>query len=231
MKCLLFVCLGTLAGLSILAASQPPQTPALQKGVSVQMAPSSHASPMPEADNENAWIVTVTRNADIFFGLDKLSPEDLLDKMKQTPRNRDAKLYVKADAAASFSRVQQVLRAARTDLFDDVVLLTLQPEPSRATQIATPDGIEVWISPEPAPNAVMLQMDSSDGLIALKINNESVSPTMLPTKLVEIFDNKPGRIILLNASDKLRYAQIVQAIDACRGAGASRISISLESEI
>jgi biopolymer transport protein ExbD len=230
MKCLLFVCLSTLAGLSILAASQPEQTLALQKGVSVQMPPSTHATPMPEADDESAWVVSVTSDGRIYFGADAVTPEGLIHEMQIRPRKREATLYVKADAGASFSRVQQVLRAARTDLFDEVVLLTSQPE-SPANQIATPDGIEVWISPEPAPNAVILQMDSSDGLIALKINNESVSPTMLPTKLVEIFDNKPGRIILLNASDKLRYAQIVQAIDACRGAGASRISISLESEI
>ena len=49
MKCLLSACLRVLAGVAIFAANKPAQSPSLQRGISVQMATSNHASLMPEA--------------------------------------------------------------------------------------------------------------------------------------------------------------------------------------
>ena len=66
MKRLLEVCLVA----AILATNLPPacaQSPALQKGVSVQMAATSNATPMPAADNDDAWIVTISSRRQIVF--------------------------------------------------------------------------------------------------------------------------------------------------------------------
>jgi biopolymer transport protein ExbD len=147
MKRLLSVCLSVLAGVAIFAASKPEQTLEMQKGISVQMAASRHAAPMPEADLENAWVVTVTTDGRIYFGVEAVTPETLTRQMQIRPRNRAAKLYVKADAGTPFRSVRQVLYAARVDLFDDVVLLTSQPEPAQPNTIVPgaivpPEGLD-----------------------------------------------------------------------------------------
>lgn len=236
MKCLLSVCLSVLAGVAIFAASKPEQTLAMQKGISVQMAASRHAAPMPEADLENAWVVTVTTDGRIYFGVEAVTPETLTRQMQIRPRNRAAKLYVKADAGAPFSSVRQVLYAARVDLFDDVVLLTSQPEPAQPNTIVPgaivpPEGLEVWIGTEAGSNLIAVQIGSAEGSATLKINNQPVAPAMLQSRLGHIFDDRGGRVVVLTAAGDVPFAQVVRAIDASRAAGASRVSMSITPEV
>jgi biopolymer transport protein ExbD len=231
MKCLLSVCLAVLAGVAIFVVSGSSQTPALQKGVSVQMAASSNAAPMPEADNENAWIVAVTADGRIYFGTDQVTADGLTEQMKIRPRNRTAKLYVKADASAPFSSVRQVLRTARVDLFDDVVLLTSQPESMQSRTMVSPKGLDVWIGTEAGSNPVALQIGMEQESATLRVNNEAVAPAELQSRLGQLFDNHAGRIVILKSSGQVPYAQVVQAIDACRAAGASRVSMTISAEV
>jgi len=224
-----------LAGVALFAASKPGQTPAMQRGISVQMAPSNHATPMPEADQENAWVVTVTADGTIYFGVDAVTPERLAREMQIRPRNRAAKLYVKADTGAPFSSVRQVLRAARVDLFDDVVLLTSQPEPAQpSTNVGTivpPKGLEVWIGTEAGVDLIAVQIGSAEGSATLKINNQPVAAAMLQRRLGQIFDDRAGRVVVLTAAGDVPFAQVVRAIDASRAAGASRVSMPITSEV
>ncbi|MGP0019226.1 MAG: ExbD/TolR family protein [Candidatus Sulfotelmatobacter sp.] len=231
MKCLLSVCLSVLAGVAIFAASKPGQSPALQRGISVQMAPSNHAMPMPEADQENAWIVTVTSDGQVYFGTDQVTVEGLAEQMKIHPRSRDAKLYVKADAGAPFNSVRQVLHAARVDLFDDVVLLTAQPETAQPGTIVPPKGLDVWVGSEAASNFVAIQIGTDQGSATMKVDNETVAPSALQGRLAQLFDNRAGRIIVLKASGQVTFARLVQAIDACQGAGASRVTVIVAGEV
>jgi biopolymer transport protein ExbD len=231
MKCLLCVCLAVLAGVAIFAASGSSQAPALQKGISVQMAASGNATPMPEADNENAWIVTITADGRIYFGTDPVTTDNLIEQMKIRSRNRAAKLYVKADADAPFSSVRQVLRAAREDLFDNVVLLTSQPETAQPGIIASPKGLEVWVMTETGSNPVTLQIGSEQESTTLKVDNKTVAPAELQSHLGRLFDNRTGRIVVLKASGQVPYVQVVHSIDVCRAAGASRVSMAVSPEI
>jgi biopolymer transport protein TolR len=231
MKCLLSVCLSVLAGVAIFAASKPGQSPAMQRGVSVQMATSNHATPMPEADWENAWIVTVTTDGRVYFGTDQVTAEGLAEQMKIHPHNRDAKLYVKADAGAPFSSVRQVLHAARVDLFDDVVLLTAQPETAQPGTIVPPKGLDVWVGSEAGSNFVAIQIGADQGSAALKVGNETVASSALQGRLAQLFDNRAGRIVVLKASGQVAFAQLVRTIDACQGAGASRVTVIVSGEV
>jgi biopolymer transport protein ExbD len=64
----------------------------LQRGISVKMAFTTSGPLVPDADNADAWIVTVTGNNDLYFGVDPVTPESLLDAMKTHPRNREQEL-------------------------------------------------------------------------------------------------------------------------------------------
>src|SRR5947209_4309903 len=110
MKCLLSVCLSVL--LTTVLHYAGAQSPALRKGVNVQMAVTRNASPMPEADNQDAWIVTVTADSALYFAADPMTLDQLAEWMKSHPRNRDARLYIKADARAPFATIKKVLELA-----------------------------------------------------------------------------------------------------------------------
>lgn len=224
--CLLASTLTTAAVLMVVA-----QSPTLQRGISVQMATSDHATPMPEADRENAWIVTVTTDGQVYFGTDQVTAEGLAEQMKIHPRNRDAKLYVKADAGAPFGSVRQVLHAARLDFFDDVVLLTAQPETAQPGTIVPPRGLDVWIGSEAGSNFVAVQIGADQGSPTLKVDNKKVAPSALQGRLAQLFDHRAGRIVILKTFGQVSYADVVRTIDSSLGAGASRVTVIVSGEV
>ncbi len=60
--------------------------------------------------------------------------------MKTHPRNREAKLYIKADARAPFASVEQVLAIGCRSLFETPVLLTSQGSRSLREALRLPKG-------------------------------------------------------------------------------------------
>src|SRR2546423_4033700 len=102
-------------------------TPMLQKGVTVDMAKVNNPEQMPDADKEDALLVSVMRNGDVFFGTDKISVDNLTGKVKDRLANKsDKRVYVKADARAHFGNVVQVVDSVRAAGVDDLGVLTDQ---------------------------------------------------------------------------------------------------------
>src|SRR5246127_960340 len=63
-------------------------TPMLQKGVSVDMAKVNNPVPMPDADKEDALLVSVMRDGKIYFGTDAVTADALTQKVKDRLANR-----------------------------------------------------------------------------------------------------------------------------------------------
>jgi biopolymer transport protein ExbD len=102
-------------------------TPMLQKGVSVDLAKVNNPEQMPDADKEDALVVAVMRNGDIFFGNDKINPDALTGKVKDRLANRsDKRVYIRADARAKFGRVVEAVDNIRAAGVDQLGLLTDQ---------------------------------------------------------------------------------------------------------
>ncbi|HEY6337365.1 MAG TPA: biopolymer transporter ExbD [Candidatus Sulfotelmatobacter sp.] len=102
-------------------------TPMLQKGVSVDMAKVNNPEQMPDADKEDALLVSITHTGTVFFGTDEISVDNLTTKVKDRIANRpDKRVYVKADMRARFGAVVQVVDAVRSAGVDDLGLLTDQ---------------------------------------------------------------------------------------------------------
>ncbi len=218
MKNMLFVCLIAMT----CAASAAAQTPALRKGVNVQMAVTKNAVPEPEADEAQAWIVTVTEDGRLFFGAERVTAENLAQLMAQTPRNRTAKLFVKADARAPFSTVRRVLEIGRSILFQTQVLLTSQPEAPRPGGIVPPKGLEVLVGRTPlsGKEATLVDLEPDRGHPMLKINGDPVAWADVQTTLERHFGNGDERFVLLKADGRLPFASVAKAIDICRPSGA-----------
>ena len=147
MKCLLLVSLVVSLVVLTLAICDAPnglaQAPAMQVGVSVKLAVSANAAPMPDADNSDAFIVTVTDNGSVYLGVNRITLPDLKEKVRSTSFERGQKLYIKADARTPYAKVLEVLDATRTGGIAPQVLLTARTGPSMPGMIVAPQGVEV----------------------------------------------------------------------------------------
>ena len=102
-------------------------TPMLQKGVSVDMAKVNNPTPMEDADKEDALLVSITRNGEVYFGSDHITVDALTTKVKDRLANKiDKRVYVKADMRARYGNVVGVVDAVRAAGVDDLGLLTDQ---------------------------------------------------------------------------------------------------------
>src|SRR5690349_20876892 len=109
-------------------------TPMLQKGVSVDMAKVNNPVPMPDADKEDALLVSVMRDGKIFFGTDVVTADTLTQKVKDRLANRvDKRVFIKSDARAKYGAVVDVVDNVRSAGVDDVGLLTEQTKTNPAS--------------------------------------------------------------------------------------------------
>jgi biopolymer transport protein ExbD len=198
----------------------PIRAQQLQKGVSVQMAVTSNAMTVPAADNQNAWVVAVTADGSLYFGADPMTPEALDHWMKTHPRNREAKLYVKADVRAQFAYVKTVLGPARSSYFEDVVLLASQPGSPASGSIAPPKGIEVLLGAPASDGAIQVRLSGPAGGSTLTVNGRRLTSPDLESTLKGLVHNR-AQIVQVEANDAVPFGDIMRVIDQARAAGAT----------
>ena len=197
------------------------QTPALQQGVSVQMAVTNNAQPNPAADEMDAWVVAVTADGQLFFGTHQETAEGLLEQMKVNPRKRDQNLYIKADARAPFSAVKKALYAAREGNFENPVLLTTQHESVPPGTVVTPRGIAVKLQTPQSGETAFVRLSSSEkGPATLNINRQTVRWTELDSALKQAVQS-PGQTVQVEANEAVAFADVMRVLDAARASGAT----------
>jgi biopolymer transport protein ExbD/biopolymer transport protein TolR len=104
-------------------------TPMLQKDVSVDLAQVNNPTQMKDADKEDALVVAVTRQGDVYFGKDLVrDTSQLTNKIKDrmAKPGSDHTVYLRADARAKYKAVVDVVDNVRAAGVDDLGLLTEQ---------------------------------------------------------------------------------------------------------
>jgi biopolymer transport protein ExbD len=102
-------------------------TPMLQHGVSVDLAKTNNPMQMPDADKEDALLVAIQRDGAVYFGTDKIAPDQLTNKIKDRLASRvDKRVFVKADARTKYGNVVEVVDNVRAAGVDQLGLLTEQ---------------------------------------------------------------------------------------------------------
>src|SRR6201997_5656148 len=87
-------------------------TPMLQKGISVDLAKVNNPEQMPDADKEDALLVSVTRDNKVYLGSEQIVVDSLTNKVKDRLANKAGKsVYVKADMRTRFGGVAQEVDA------------------------------------------------------------------------------------------------------------------------
>ena len=96
--------------------------------IDVDYALVNHAKHMPGALRENAMVVALSRDGSLFFGNNKLAPEDLPDFIRKAAASGSKrKIYFKADARAKYGDVKGVLRQVSSSGIEDVAILVNAP--------------------------------------------------------------------------------------------------------
>jgi biopolymer transport protein ExbD len=118
-------------------------TPMLTKGAQVDKVKAKNAIAMQAADKEDAIIVAVTRNGQVFLspGNKQVAADDLPDKVRDLLTNRlDKTVYIKADKRAKYEGVEDVIDNLRSAGVSDLGLLTeeIPRGEARPTPVLTP---------------------------------------------------------------------------------------------
>jgi biopolymer transport protein TolR len=116
-------------------------TPMLQKGLPVNMAKAENAEKMPNADRDDAIIVAVTRDGQLFLGSNKIDLGDVANQVKDQLSNRlDKTVYVRADARAKYGDVVKAVDEVRSAGVENLGLLTEKPQGKSGAPPPPPSG-------------------------------------------------------------------------------------------
>jgi biopolymer transport protein ExbD len=112
-------------------------TPMLSKGVSVDLAKTANPIAMANADKEDAVLVSITRNGEVFMGPKRTPADQLPAKVKDMLTNKlDKTCYVKADSRARYEKVVEVVDNLRAAGVDNIGLITELDAKAKARQDA-----------------------------------------------------------------------------------------------
>jgi biopolymer transport protein TolR len=208
----------------------PATAQAMRKGISVELPVTSNAAPMPDADQEDALIVSVTEDGTVYFGVEQIIPAGLAEKVTGGLSNRtEKKLYIKADARTPYANVVKVLDAVRTAGVEAPNLLTARRDSSKPGTLVPPKGLEVLVGP-PLPSGseatVVQVLNSGQRWPTLKINNTQIPWATLQSSLRQLFQNRSEKVVLVKAEGMLPFADVVDVIDMCRSTGAKVVLVT-----
>jgi biopolymer transport protein ExbD/biopolymer transport protein TolR len=104
-------------------------TPMLQNKVSVDMAKVENPTAMPDADKEDAIVVAITRDGQVYLGQNKTAVSELGAQVREKLADKPGKtIYVRADARAQYRAVEDAIDGVRAAGVEDVGLLTQKKE-------------------------------------------------------------------------------------------------------
>ena len=100
-------------------------TPMLSKGMNVDLVRTLNPISMANADKEDAVLISVTRNGDVFLGSNRTPADQLPSKVKDMLANRlDKTCYVKCDSRSRYEKVVEVVDNLRAAGVDNIGLIT-----------------------------------------------------------------------------------------------------------
>jgi biopolymer transport protein ExbD len=110
----------------------------------VHLPVTANAASVPEADEQDALVVTVKQDGSVFLGVNPADDAGLADKVKAVLAGRTRKvLYLKADERAPYASVVRVIDSARKAEVEGLTLLTAQTDARAYETRVSPKGLEM----------------------------------------------------------------------------------------
>jgi biopolymer transport protein ExbD len=103
-----------------------------------------------------------------------------------------------------------------------IIFMAVLPSMRKAIDIQLPDPNPSVAPANATSNQIVLEL-SPGGKYA--INSEQVTRDRLGTRLKEIYDPRPEKIIFVKGTAGVKYGAIIEAMDIARGAGVKVIGV------
>lgn len=124
-----------LVAMFVLPARIVVDTPRGAAYIPVDLAKVSHPDDMMGASREDALIVAITRDGQVWFGTDRIAPENLPAAIhERVSRGAERKVYIRADMRARYRGVSQVLGNVRAAGIENVAFLVDRVHPATPVQ-------------------------------------------------------------------------------------------------
>ena len=104
-----------------------------------------------------------------------------------------------------------------------VIFMAVLPLDQRGIDAELPPKSDDRPRPQTGPTDSIVLEYTAGG--AISINKQDVSFTALEPRLRQIYENRRDKTLYIIGAPTLRYRQIVDVMDAAKGAGVSRVGI------
>jgi biopolymer transport protein ExbD len=103
-----------------------------------------------------------------------------------------------------------------------IIFMLVIPMSRKALDLQLPDPTETQQSENPPPQIVLEVMPGQRFLV----NKEPLTKQTLGPRLKEIYDGRPEKIIFVKGDPKVKYEDVIFAMDVSRGSGVKVIGMS-----
>jgi biopolymer transport protein TolR len=102
-----------------------------------------------------------------------------------------------------------------------IIFMMVIPMSRKAIDLQLPDPTPDNSNAGPPPSQIVLEVLPGN---TFKINSQPVSSADLGRRLKEIYDPRPDKIIFVKGDPKVKYSDVITAMDVARGAGVKVIA-------
>ena len=103
-----------------------------------------------------------------------------------------------------------------------IIFMLVVPMSRKAIDLQLPDPTEQQSSATPPPQIVLEVLPGNK----FAVNKEPLTKANLASRLKEIYDGRPEKIIFVKGDPKVKYSDVIFAMDVARGAGVKVIGVS-----
>ena len=107
-----------------------------------------------------------------------------------------------------------------------IIFMMIVPNSRKAVDVQLPDPQPAQVSSAQS-NQIVLEVTPGGpgGGPQFSINKEQVAVDRLSARLHEIYDNRPEKIIFIKGDPKVKYQDVIHAMDVARGSGVKVIGV------
>ena len=102
-----------------------------------------------------------------------------------------------------------------------IIFMVIVPMSRKAIDLQLPDPNPPQAQSSPPSDQIVLEVCTD----SYAVNKQPVTRADLRTKLKEIYDPRPDKIIFVKGCDTVQYQEVIFAMDAARGAGVKVIGV------
>lgn len=97
-----------------------------------------------------------------------------------------------------------------------IIFMLVVPMSRKAIDLQIPDPNDQTVSATPPPAQIVLEVGPGG---AFSVNKQPVAKDQLYKYLKELYDPRPEKIIFVKGDPKVKYEDVIWAMDIARGAG------------